>query len=33
VDILEAIAARMGVKAEIVPTSWFALESRLVERR
>ena len=33
VDILEAIAARMGAKAEIVPTSWFSLETRLVEGR
>ena len=32
VDILRAIAARMGARAEIVPTSWFHLEQRLLDR-
>jgi ABC-type amino acid transport substrate-binding protein len=30
VDILHAIAGRMGAAAEIVPTSWFAYEKELV---
>ncbi len=33
VDILEAIAAQMGVKPEIVPTSWFHLEEKLADGR
>lgn len=33
VDVLWAIAATMGVKAEIVPTSWFHLEEKVADRR
>ncbi len=33
VDILKALAVRLGVRPEIVPTSWFDLEKNLVEER
>jgi polar amino acid transport system substrate-binding protein len=33
VDILRAIAGRMGARSEVVPTSWFALERSLLDKR
>lgn len=33
VDVLRALAHRMGVRAEIVPVSWFDLEEGLLDRR
>ncbi len=33
VDILKALAARLGARPEIVPTSWFDLESNLAAGR